>query len=111
MTEERYYPEYQKVLVIVLTENEQENKKYYNLFKLMLMGKIEKEINQPHRKEFETDKVSIRFFTKKLEVRGYKAHYVINLTQDKEYHDGFAIPITSIHDYLKYDEKWSDLFN
>lgn len=107
---QRYYPEYDKISIIVYTENSKEKQKYFNLFYFMFKDKIEKTIDIPDRKEFFTDKLHFRFFTKLLNARGYKAHYVLNLTQDEEFHNCVAIPNTSIHEYLRKDVKWFELF-
>jgi len=106
----KLYPEYQRVQIIVFTENTKEKQKYFNLFRLMLNDRIQRLINYPDRKEFITDKFEFRFFTKQMSARGYKAHFVINLTQDEDFHNCIVEPITVIHNYLTEDEKWKELF-
>lgn len=76
----------------------------------MMIDKITRCIETKDRKEFETDKFHFRFFVKRLNTKGCKAHYVLNLTQDEEFNDFVAQPVTVIHSYLKEDEKWSALF-
>lgn len=111
MSEEiSYYPKYERLNVIVFAENPKEKQKYFNLFKFMFKDKIEKLINSRDRKEFITDKFEFKFLSKLMNARGHKAHYVLNLTQDKEFNDCVAMPITVIHGYLKNDEDWSELF-
>lgn len=106
----KWYPEYDKVSIIVFTENNIDKQKYFNLFRLILSDKIEKIIDTSDRKEIIADKVNIRLFTKVYASKGNKAHYVLNLTQDKDFDSCVATPITVIFDYLKDDPKWSDLF-
>jgi hypothetical protein len=108
--EERWYPKYEKISIIVFTENLKEKLKYFNLFYFILGDKLEKAINSQDRKELMTDKLHIKFLTKAMNARGHKAHYVLNLTQDQEFNNCVAAPITIIHDYLKFDEKWEELF-
>jgi hypothetical protein len=109
--EERYYPNYEKISIVVFTENNKEKQKYFNLFNLLMADKIEKIINTPDRKEIITDRFRFRFFTKLYNSKGNKAHYVLNLTQDQEFNNCIVAPITIIFDYLKYDKKWKELFN
>lgn len=111
MTEENlYYPKYERVMVAVFTENNDEKRKYFNLFKFMLKDKIEKMINTKDRKEFVIDKLHFKFLPKSLNSKGHKAHYILNLTQDVEFNNEVAMPITSIHYYLTKDNDWAELF-
>jgi len=99
-----------KVSVIVYTENPKERQKYFNLFKFIFQGQITKEIQSSDRKEFETYRFRFRFYPKLQSARGYKAHYVLNLTQDIEFHQCVALPNTSMFDSLKRDKQWQELF-
>lgn len=110
MEDKNWYPKYEKLSVIVFTENPKEKQKYFNLFRLILKNDIELCIVTPDRKEIHTSILEMKFYTKTLQPRGRKAHYVLNLTQDKEFNDCVLPPITIINDYLKYDERWRDLF-
>lgn len=110
MTEDiNYYPKYEKISIVVFTENSKEKQKYFNLFKIMLDDKIEKLINNNDRKELVTDKFHLKFYTKLMSTKGHKAHYALNLTQDQEFNNCVIAPITNIFNYLKYDEKWENL--
>jgi hypothetical protein len=102
--------EYDQVSIIVFTENSRESQKYFNLFRLILNGQIIREINHKDRKELDTDNLKFKFLPKSMQSRGHKAHYVLNLTQDTDFANNVAMPITIIHNYLKEDEKWSMLF-
>ena len=102
--------EYEKVKMIVFTENQKEKRKYFNLFTLMMKDKITKQVCGKDIMQFETDKFSFKFFIKTMNSRGCKAHYVLNLTQDAEFENYVALPVAAIHDYLKRDDKWSELF-
>jgi len=102
--------EYEKVMVAVFTENKIERRKYFNLFALMLKDKILTQIYTRDNAQFETDKFLFKFLPKNMSARGHKAHYVLNLTQNVDFEREFARPITTIHDYLKRDEKWYELF-
>lgn len=104
-------PTYEKISIIVINENSKERQKYFNLFHVMMKDKITRIIDTKDRKEFETDKFYFKFIPKSMSAKGYKAHYVLNLTQDEEYNDCYAVPITSpMYDYLKEDEQWIELF-
>lgn len=110
MEENDWMPKYDKIKIIVFTENEDEKQKYFLLFKLMLNEQLQKVIRTSDRGELFTDKLELKFFTKKMNARGHKAHFVLNLTQDQEFDNLVAKPITIIHDYLKKDTKWHELF-
>lgn len=72
--------------------------------------KVTKIINNKERKEIITDYLHLKFLPKLENTRGNKAHYILNLTQDKVFHDEVVLPTTVIHSYLKLDPKWSELF-
>jgi hypothetical protein len=101
---------YDKVLVGVVTENIKDLKMYYRLFRLMLKDKITKDIETKNHCVIETDKFYIRFVVKAMNLRGWRNHYILNLTQDKEFEMHCVIPRTIIRDYLKNDERWVELF-
>ncbi|PPA84987.1 hypothetical protein C4A75_09425 [Brevibacillus laterosporus] len=103
---------YEKVRIFVIVENTNDLQMYYRLFRLMLKDKIEKEQEIRKDKELlmETDKFKMYFFTGFQHLLGRRTHYVINLTQNKEYHFQCALPTTSHFDYIKDDKKWSELF-
>ncbi|AJA41380.1 hypothetical protein AXJ14_gp061 [Geobacillus virus E3] len=101
---------YDKVLVGVVTENVKDLKMYYRLFKLMLKDKIVKDIEAKDSCLIETDKFLIRFVIKNPNRRSWRNHYILNLTQDVEFHECCVVPKTIIREYLKNDKKWVELF-
>lgn len=76
----------------------------------MLKDKIIKIVNNSHERRFETEKLLFKFYVKALNTKGNKAHYVLNLTQDEEFHCNIAQSMTVIKSYLKDDEDWLELF-
>lgn len=56
-----------------------------------------------------TERFHIKFILPSVSTRGHKAHFVLNLVQDKEFHDCVAMAMTSIQSYLKEDSRWSHL--
>lgn len=103
--------EIDKIKVLVLTNNSLESQKYFNLFIVLLGDKIEDIKQSSYHLCIETDVAVIEFGTASESARGKKAHYLINLRQDKELHYNLYYGITTIHSMLKDDDKWSDLFN
>ena len=103
------FPQYDKVRVGVITESKDEEM-YFNLFNLLLKGNIVRLKNIPMNRFMETEDAHVKFIPKLQSSRGNKFHYVINLTQDKDFHEQVALPMTVIHDYLKQDQKWRQLF-
>jgi hypothetical protein len=101
---------YDKISIVVVTENLEEMFKYYRLFKFLISDKPYESLETNHQCTLENEKVNIRFILKHDNQRGIRAHYVLNLTQDKEYNDLCAIPMARIHSYLKDDPKWMMLF-
>lgn len=102
-------PRYDLLVIGVITESK-DTRKYFNLFKFLLEDKtIMIRYNNNH-KSIDTKNVSIRFIPKLNNVRGYKFHFVLNLTQDEEYHNCVALPTTVIEHYLQKDPRWSQLF-
>lgn len=41
---------------------------------------------------------------------GKRAHYVINMYPDEQYDNEVAMPMMVLHNHLKEDPKWSELF-
>lgn len=105
------YREIEKVRVTITTANEKENQKYFNLFKLLLETQIIEFKDSSTRKSIETEKFTLNFLVLNQSQRGHKAHFVLNLTQDKELEYMVARSMTSIHSMLKDDDNWTELFN
>lgn len=100
----------ERVQIIVLTENLFEQDRYFKLFHFMLRDKVEKAVYERERKEIWTDEFRFKVLRKSLNLRGYRAHYVINMTQDKEFNAMVARPIETLSfEYLK-DPKFKALF-
>jgi hypothetical protein len=95
----------------VIVERKDDIQKYFNLFK-MLLGKAVSMYRITKTKDYaelESEKFIIKFIMKTSQARSWKAHYLLNLTQDKEYHDNFAEPMTIIHSMLDRTV-WKELF-
>ncbi|MGH0831202.1 hypothetical protein ACQVTX_23290 [Bacillus pretiosus] len=103
--------EYDKVKVMVLAENVFQIDSYFKLFKLMMGENVTKAYKAMNNARIESDKFEIEFrILGRHSSRGFRAHYIINLVQDKELHYTCALPMTNIHSYLKDDPKWAELF-
>lgn len=100
----------EKLKVIVITEDNKQNQKYFNLFKVLFNNSIEEVRDFNYEKRITINNSEFRFIIKSESARGLKAHYVLNLTQDEEFHRNRAMPMTSPHSSLKEIEKWSELF-
>jgi hypothetical protein len=76
-----------KFKIIVFVE-ECDLNKYYELFLLLCTDGVRKLMIEKSKTErsIETEKLNIRFFIKNDNFKGYRADYVLNLTQD-EYFD------------------------
>lgn len=101
-------PEKIKILIFA---NEREMQKYFNLFKVLLGDKCKEIRDQKYYKLIETDKAIIDFAPPTHASRGKKVHYVLNLTQDEEFHHCVALPLTIMNSYLDKEGKWSELFD
>lgn len=99
-----------KVVVIVFVENSKQIESYLKLFKLMMGDSVQKAHLSKHTAFIESDKFHIGFHILGVHSRGMRAHYVINLVQNKDMHHQIALPLTHIHSYLKDDPKWAELF-
>ncbi len=101
---------YDQVLIGVVANDTEEMSQYFNLFNTF--ASTIKSRKDKTDAEIITEKARIRFTTKRNEgtLRGWKNHFVINLVQDKEFHNQAVLISTIIHDYLKEDPKWSYLF-
>ncbi|HFK1543490.1 TPA: hypothetical protein ACGXM3_005312 [Bacillus cereus] len=78
---------------------------YFKLFKFMLgKDKVTKVVNHSglgcSSIDMYTDKIIIRFFVGTQGLRGYRAHYVINLIQNEQFHHEVALPMTNIWSLL-----------
>ncbi|EJW13954.1 hypothetical protein M5X02_30725 [Paenibacillus alvei] len=60
--------------------------------------------------KFATDKFEIRFVIAGKSMLGKRAHYVINMYPDEQYDNEVAMPMMVLHNHLKEDPKWSELF-
>lgn len=101
---------YEKLSIVVITESREDVMEHFNLFRLLLNKEIETAKRSASESYIITSKAIIRFIPRLQSARGHKAHYVFNLTQDKEYDDCVAKPMTNIYSYLKVDPKWKMLF-
>lgn len=110
MTE--YYPKYDKITIGIVVNNKKERDQYFRLFKFMLSDKLKKAWKTPDNVVIETEDIVIDFIIvgNQNKGRGWRRHYILNLTQDKEFDDFCVKPKTIIFDYLKLDPKWSVLF-
>lgn len=98
--------DYDKVYVVVITY-QHELHMYYKLMRLMCEGNLVALKESKNECLIETEKVKIRFFVKPespFGVKGIRAHYVLNLTQDKEFNDEILIPMTTIRTLLDKDK-------
>lgn len=100
----------EKLKIIVITEDLKQCQKYFNLFKVLFNNNIEKMRDLKHEKSIYTSNSEFRFIVKNESARGMKAHYVLNLTQDMDFHMERAMPMTTPHSSLKEIEQWSELF-
>src|SRR5690606_33395224 len=105
-----YPPKYDKLKIVVFTSNEKEMQKYFNLFKVLLKDKIIELHERKEEKRLLTEKADFRFYKGLLSMKGHRSHYVLNLTQDKEFHERVAEPMTINNIYLRHDDDWSELF-
>lgn len=105
-----YPPKYYKLKIIVFTSNDKEMQKYFNLFKVLLGDKVVGLRERKEEKHILTGKADIIFYRGLLSMKGHKSHYVLNLTQDKEFHERVAEPMTINNGYLRHDDDWSELF-
>ncbi|OME54110.1 hypothetical protein BSK59_16145 [Paenibacillus odorifer] len=102
---------YDQIQVVVFVErDEKEVAKYFRLFRFMLGDQVTKSILSKDYAILETEKIRIRFYMGGLNMRGARAHYVINMMQNEEFNNICALPITSTHHYIKDDPKWRELF-
>jgi hypothetical protein len=99
-----------KVKTIVFTENDKQLENYFGLFTIMLYDNASNIIVTRDYRRIEGDDFIIEFRNLCMASRGHKAHFVINLVQDKVLHNELVEPMTSIFDYLKRDEKWRGVF-
>lgn len=103
---------YDKLLITVITDGEEEHQKYFKLLTHLLKGKIlkMKYISRACLALIEGEDFIIRFVKKDGSIRGMRHHFVFNMTQDKEFDDLCVKPQSHIYSYLKDDPKWSKLF-
>ncbi|MCY9737520.1 hypothetical protein M5X17_27845 [Paenibacillus alvei] len=108
-----YSYEVDRVHVIVFVKNDDDIGKYLRLFRLMMGEQVINEMSSRDCARLETDNFTIRFYVGgEMSARGLKAHYVINMVQDQEWDNEYALPTTgTLYPYLKEDPKWSKLFN
>lgn len=74
---------------------------YYKLFALLCGKDIV--VNEEMRDmcKIETNKVKILFYPRSVnQAKGSKAHYVLNLTRDREFDELISPTLTYIRDYL-----------
>lgn len=97
-----------KLIIVVYTEaNEKE--KYFNLFSFLFKDKIINLINNKDRKEIHSEQFNVKFLSKLHSTKGYKAHYVLNLTQDMDFHREVAKPVEALRYQLEHNDKWNEL--
>ncbi|MEI2465036.1 hypothetical protein [Niallia taxi] len=97
-----------KIQIVVYAEvNEKE--KYFNLFSFLFKDKIINLINNNDRKEIHTEQFNVKFLSKLHSTKGYKAHYVLNLTQDIDFHREVAKPVEALHYQLEHNDQWNEL--
>ncbi|MDY8023357.1 hypothetical protein [Paenibacillus polymyxa] len=79
--------------VLVIVENRLEEKKMFKLFELLLKGQLKNAVRNRDYTKLESDNFNIRIFIKSGNgdnLRGLKANYVLNLTQDTEFDGNMA---------------------
>lgn len=110
---EDLYPKYDRLLVGVIAKDKDELHQYAKLFKVLLGYKVETIQMRGDLAKIITDNAIITFITQHNinMLRGWKNHYVINLVNDEQFYRECVLPCTIIHDYLKEDETWKELFN
>jgi hypothetical protein len=102
---------YDKIKIIVFVKDMNDMNSYFNLFSFLLKDRVTKSVRRRDDRVLYGEDFVIHFYMGGLSMKGHKAHYVINLIQDKDFHYEVAMPITIIHDLLKRNPKWSELFN
>lgn len=99
------------IKIIVLTSRE-ERQKYFNLFKFLVRDRIAKIQEYSGKKAIITDKEEILFMGANEGIRGHKCHYMLNLTQNLEFHQSRAVGcVFPLYSMLKDDEDWAELFD
>lgn len=101
----------EQVRIIVFVNNRSEADKYLKLFSFMLRDKLKKRMDALPEKWIETDEFKIMILPATSYARGHRAHYVMNLTQDIDFHNSVAKPIERFG-YLDnlQDPKFTALF-
>lgn len=101
----------ENVQIIIFTEDRIQAEKYLKLFTFMLRGDLVSVKNSAHERIVQTSEFRIKIMTAGQMARGHRAHYVMNLTQDKEFDSLVARPIERFAylDQLE-DPKWRNLF-
>jgi hypothetical protein len=100
----------EKIKTIVFVENEKQADHYFKLFKIMLFDKVKHTITSWDFRRIEGDYFIIDFKELNSASRGNRAHFVMNLVQDKVLHQEVAMPVASYFDYVKRDKKWRHIF-
>lgn len=108
---DKWYPIYDKITIGVVVEYPEEREMYHNLFRFILKDNIINEYSSKDVSLIETDKIRLDIRPKTHSVRGWRRHYILNLTQDIEFDEMCVKPKTIMFDYLRNDPKWEELFN
>ncbi|MFA2720551.1 hypothetical protein [Bacillus paranthracis] len=100
-----------KIHVIVFTET-RDMERYFKLFIYLLGDKVEHSRMSMHRQEIVASDMIVKFLRPNDNSRGHRAHYVFNLTQNKEFDMLVAKPIERpwLMDDFRGDPKFSKLF-
>lgn len=93
--------DYKQIIVNVIARDDKQMNHYFKLFKFMLgEDKVTKVVKRSGSIDMHTDKIIMRFFVGTQGLRGYRAHYVINLIQNEQFHHEVVLPMTNVWSLL-----------
>lgn len=101
--------DYDQIQIVVFTENEEDLKMYFRLFKFLLHDSLTGTTESKEYCRITSDKFCIRFAIKNKNLRGMRAHFVLNLTQDVDFENYVVKPMQNIRSFLD-KERWQLLF-
>lgn len=100
----------ERLKIIVFTENDKQETKYYNLFRFLLAEKVVAGNASSGMRTLCTDEADIFFYRGLTSDKGKRCHYLINLTQDKEWNESIRYIECPAQEQLNRDDRWSSLF-
>lgn len=93
----------EKIRVIVFVKDREEMDKYFKLFVFMLKDKMIQSRHSMNESYVMTEEMLIEVMPASYHARGKRAHYVVDLTQDIDFHKLVAEPIELKFTYLDKD--------